>query len=304
MNMQKLLTWPPAVIFSALICAILWGSAFPILKIGFSLLNIANSTGGKLYFAAYRFLLAGIIVFIFLLFSGKQVKLDARKDYFTLLLLGLLQTTIQYFFFYIGLSNTTGMKASIITGSGSFFLALFSHWWLKDDHLNRRKITGLILGFIGIIMVNFNSDQLNLDFRVTGEGFIILTSLSSVLGLFIVKKTSVRINPPVLSAYQLTFGGIMLFLIAFIFERPSVVVFSPELLLILLYLGAATATAFSLWYLLIKYNKLTSIAIYRFLIPVCGAFLSAAILDSESFTWLSLLSLALVSYGMITTSRE
>jgi len=143
MNIQKFLKWPPAVIFSALVCAILWGSAFPVLKIGFSLLDIENSTGGKLYFAAYRFLLAGIIVFVFLLLSGKQVKLAGWKDYFTMLLLGLLQTTIQYFFFYIGLSNTTAMKASIITGSGSFFLALFSHWCLKDDHLTQRKSQGL-----------------------------------------------------------------------------------------------------------------------------------------------------------------
>jgi len=153
-------------------------------------------------------------------------------------------------------------------------------------------------------MVNFNSEQLNLDFRVTGEGFIILTALSSVLGLFIVKTTSVRIYPPVLSAYQLTFGGVVLFLIAGLFEPPSIIDFSPGLLFILVYLSAATAAAFSLWYLLIKYNKLTSIAIYRFLIPVCGAFLSAVFLDSESFTWLSLLSLALVSYGMISTSRN
>ena len=304
MDKQKLLTWPPAVIFIAFVCAMLWGSAFPILKIGFLFLDIEKNTGGKIYFAAYRFLFAGLIIFAFLLFSGKQIKLPHTRDYFTLLLLGLLQTTIQYIFFYIGLSNTTSMKASIITGSGSFFLAIFSHWWIKDDHLTLRKTAGLLIGFLGIIIVNFNKEQFNIDFRLTGEGFIILTSLSSVLGLLIVKKTSVRIYPPVLSAYQLTFGGVILFFIARLFESPSVIDFSPKLFFILLYLSSATATAFSLWYMLIKYNKLTNIAVYRFLIPVCGAFLSAAVLDSESFTWLSLLSLALVSYGMITTSRE
>ncbi|MBU3947735.1 MAG: DMT family transporter [Proteobacteria bacterium] len=282
----------------------LWGSAFPLLKIGFSILDIEKNTGGKLFFAAYRFLSAGIILFLVLLFCRKPLKLPAGKDYFTLLLLGLLQTTIQYFFFYIGISNTTSMKASIITGSGSLFLAVFSHLWLKDDRLSPVKITGLTLGFIGIIIVNFNHKQFGLDFRLAGEGFIILTSLSSISALFIVKKISTRIYPPVLSAYQLTFGGIVLFGIACLFESPSVIEFSTELVFLLLYLSLATATAFSLWYMLIKHNKLSSIAVYRFLIPVCGTFLSAAILDSESFTWLSILSLILVSYGMITTSRE
>ncbi|MGB5156776.1 DMT family transporter [Desulfobacterium sp. N47] len=304
MDKNKILTWPPAVMLIAFVCAMLWGSAFPLLKIGFSILNIENNTGGKLFFAAYRFLSAGIILFLVLLLCKKQLILPAGKDYLTLLLLGLLQTTIQYFFFYIGISNTTSMKASIITGSGSLFLAVSSHLWLKDDRLSPVKITGLILGFIGIIIVNFNHKQFGLDFRLSGEGFIILTSLSSISALFIVKKISLRIYPPLLSAYQLTMGGIVLFGIACLFEKPSVIEFSTELVLLLLYLSAATATAFSLWYMLIKHNKLTSIAVYRFLIPVCGAFLSAAVLDSESFTWLSILSLALVSYGMITTSRE
>ncbi|MFH2046377.1 MAG: DMT family transporter [Pseudomonadota bacterium] len=304
MDKNKILTWPPAVMLIAFVCAMLWGSAFPLLKIGFSILNIENNTGGKLFFAAYRFLLAGVILFLVLLFCKKPLKLPAGKDYLTLLLLGLLQTTIQYFFFYIGISNTTSMKASIITGSGSLFLAGFSHFLLKDDKLTPVKITGLLLGFIGIIVVNFNVELFTLDFRLTGEGFIILTSLSSISALFIVKKTSSRIYPPVLSAYQLTFGGIVLFAVASLFEKPSVIEFSAELVFLLLYLSVATATAFSLWYMLIKHNKLTSIAVYRFLIPVCGAFLSVAILDSESFTWLSLLSLIFVSYGMIVTSTD
>ncbi len=304
MNKDKILTWPPAVMLIAFICAMLWGSAFPLLKIGFSILHIEKNTGGKLFFAAYRFLSAGIILFLALLFCKKPLKLPAGKDYLTLFIIGLLQTTFQYLFFYIGISNTTSMKASIITGSGSFFLAAFSHFWLKDDRLTPVKITGLIVGFIGIIIVNFNNERFGLNFRLTGEGFIILTSLSSVSALFIVKKISSRIYPPVLSAYQLTFGGIVLFAIASLFEKPSVIEFSSELVFLLLYLSIATATAFSLWYMLIKYNKLTSIAVYRFLVPVCGAFLSAVILDSESFTWLTILSLVLVSYGMITTSME
>jgi len=38
MDKQKLLTWPPVVIFLALCCALLWGSAFPMVKIGFKML--------------------------------------------------------------------------------------------------------------------------------------------------------------------------------------------------------------------------------------------------------------------------
>jgi drug/metabolite transporter (DMT)-like permease len=304
MEKQKLLTWPPVVIFLAFGCALLWGSAFPMVKIGFKVLQIEQSTGGKLYFAAYRFLLAGLMIFGVLLASGSSVLLPVGKDYALLLLLGLLQTTLQYTFFYIGLSNTTGMKASIINGAGSFFLALSSHWWIKDDVLTTRKNMGLILGFLGIVLVNLRQGQFDFEFHLTGEGFLLFTALASTCGMLLVKKNSLRIRPPLLSAYQLTLGALVLLIIARTLEPPGIVRFSPSTLLLLLYLSFVSAAAFSLWYVLIKYNQLTSIAVYRFLIPVSGTFLSAAILEEEHLTWIALLSLALVSLGMILTSRR
>jgi drug/metabolite transporter (DMT)-like permease len=301
---QNLLTWPPVVIFLALACALLWGSAFPLVKIGFKMLQIEQSTGGKLYFAAYRFLLAGLMIFGALLVSGTPVLLPTGKDYALLLLLGLLQTTLQYIFFYIGLSNTTGMKASIISGAGSFFLALSSHWWIKDDVLTTQKNMGLILGFFGIVLVNLKQGQFNFEFHLTGEGFILLTALTSTCGMLLVKKNALRIHPPLLSAYQLTLGALVLLVIAWTLEPPGILHFSSATFLLLLYLSFVSAVAFSLWYVLVKYNQLTSIAVYRFLIPVSGTFLSAAILEEEHLTWVALLSLGLVSLGMIFTSRR
>lgn len=304
MDKEKLLTWPPAVISLVLVCALLWGSAFPIVKIGFRLLEIEGNTGGKLYFAASRFLLAGLIIFCGMRVSGRSIRLPGARDYAVLLLIGLLQTTLQYTFFYIGLSNTTGMKASIINGSGSFFIALSSHWWIKDDTLTKRKSIGLIVGFLGIILVNFNQNGFNLEFRLTGEGFILFTTLCSTAGLLLVKKSSVRIHPLLMAAYQLTLGATVLFVIAMAVEPPDIIRFSPASLILLIYLSLVSASAFSLWYALVKYNRLTRMAVYRFLIPVCGTFLSAALLKGESLGWLTLVSLALVSAGMVLTSRE
>jgi drug/metabolite transporter (DMT)-like permease len=185
---ENLFTWPPAVFFWALICALLWGSAFPMVKTGFVMLDIQHNTGGKLYFAAYRFFLAGVMIFAGVLISGKAIVLSHKRDYGAMVLTGLLQTTLQYTFFYIGLSNTTGVKASIIIGSGSFFLALFSHLWFRDDPITVRKSTGLILGFVGIVLVNLQGDGLDFHMTLTGEGFILLTALSSTLALVVVKK--------------------------------------------------------------------------------------------------------------------
>jgi drug/metabolite transporter (DMT)-like permease len=303
-NRENLFTWPPAVFFWALICALLWGSAFPMVKAGFVMLDIQHSTGGKLYFAAYRFLLAGMMIFAGVLVSGKPVLLSHRRDYGAMVLTGLLQTTLQYSFFYIGLSNTTGVKASIIIGSGSFFLALFSHLWFKDDPITIRKITGLIFGFAGIVIVNLQGDGLDFHLTLTGEGFILLTALSSTLALVVVKKTAVRVYPPLMCAYQLFTGAVALFLFALFFESPGVLVFSGPSLVLLLYLSFLSAAAFSLWYLLIRANRLSSMAVYRFLIPVCAVLLSVALIDTERLHWTAMAALVLVCLGMVLTARE
>lgn len=55
-----------------------------------------------------------------------------------LVLLGILQTTIQYIFFYIGLANTTGAKSAIINSLTAFFQS----FWLpcfQDDRLTVKK---------------------------------------------------------------------------------------------------------------------------------------------------------------------
>lgn len=304
LNRDNLFTWPPAVFFWALICALLWGSAFPMVKTGMAMLGIQESTGGKLYFAAYRFFLAGLMIFAGIRASGKPLTLPRKGDYAAMALIGLFQTTLQYIFFYIGLSNTTGVKASIIISSGSFFLALFSHLLFKDDPISLRKSAGLIFGFAGIVLVNLQGGGLDVHFALTGEGFILLTALSSTVALVVVKKVAARIYPPLMSAYQLAIGSAILFLFALAFDSPHVLVFNGRSLMLLFYLSFLSAAAFSLWYLLIQYNRLSSIAAYRFLIPICATLLSVALLESEHLSWTASFALVLVCLGIVLTSRE
>ena len=304
LNRDNLFTWPPAVFFWALICALLWGSAFPLVKTGIAMLSIQDSTGGKLYFAAYRFLLAGLIIFGGVWVSGRSVVLPRLGDYGAMAVTGFLQTTLQYTFFYIGLSNTTGVKASIIISAGSFFLALCSHLFFRDDPITLRKSAGLIFGFLGILLVNLQGDGLDFHLTLTGEGFILLTALSSTLAMVVVKKVSVRVYPPLMCAYQLVIGALALFLLGLFFDPPSVIAFSGPSLGLLLYLSFLSAAAFSLWYLLIRHNRLSSIAAYRFLIPVCAVLLSVALLESEHLDWAALTALVLVCLGIVFTSRE
>lgn len=51
------------VLALATLCCLLWGSAYPAVKIGYVLFDI-DTTGAQVLFAGYRFSLAGIITWL------------------------------------------------------------------------------------------------------------------------------------------------------------------------------------------------------------------------------------------------
>ncbi|MBN2219431.1 MAG: DMT family transporter, partial [Kosmotogaceae bacterium] len=142
---------------TAVFCSILWGSAFPVLKLSYEEMSIApDDVSAKLVFAGIRFLGAGIMVLMLSIPLGRKGRTRfTKKDYLHLLALGILQTFLLYFFFYNGLSYTTGMKSSIIMAGENFLVILLAHYIYKNDRLSWKKTLGMILGFAGVFLANF-----------------------------------------------------------------------------------------------------------------------------------------------------
>lgn len=287
-------------IFIALICMLLWGSAFPVLKMSYSEMNIAtNDYLAKIYFAGIRFFCAGILVILYyLLFSrGKKGKIDLPF----LLKLGVIQTTIQYFFFYIGVGNTSGVKSSILQSISTFFIVLLSHFAFKNDPLNHRKILALIFGFGGIFIANLT--HFDWSFTFTGEGFLIFSGLANAIGTILVKDKGREMNPFIMTLGQMLFGSILLILPGrFLMEGQ--LQWTPFALFLLLYSAFISATAFSLWYELLKYHKSGEISVYQLFIPIFGSLLSLLLLPGENLSYNLLAGLILVCFGIWILNRK
>lgn len=213
MSDSSFFTRKPVVIGLALLACMLWGSAYPAIKNGFILFNItADDTASKILFAGYRFLLAGIVVLIFSMctHSVRRVFNFSGRDFFRLFMLGMAMTAIQYTFFYIGLSHTTGVKGSILNSTSSFFGVLIAHFLYANDRLKWYTVVGCLLGFIGVMVVNFDPEQFNFAFTLTGEGFVVISAfLLSAAGVY-GKWMSQKMDSVVLTGWQLTFGSLLL----------------------------------------------------------------------------------------------
>ena len=296
-------TRPRAVFLLASLCCLLWGSAYPAIKTGYALLGIArNDVAAQLVFAGYRFMGAGALLLVFAALSGKALGGFSRKQVLQLGALGVFQTTLQYVFFYVGLAHTTGVKASILNAVGAFFSVVLAHFIYRNDRLSWRKTAGCVLGFAGVVVVNLGG-TVGLEFQFLGEGFIILAALVLSSASIYGKRVSQGMDSVVMTGYQLAFGGAVLWLLGWS-QGGHLASFDATTGLLLIYLAGLSAVAFSLWGVLLKFNKVSQVTVFNFLIPIFGAGLSALFLGESLWAWKNLLALALVSLGIWWVTQE
>ncbi|MDR1934360.1 MAG: DMT family transporter [Candidatus Accumulibacter sp.] len=286
------------VVVLATFCCLLWGSAYPAIKTGYALFGIAASDiPSKMLFAGYRFMFAGLLLLALTVFMRRKMFVLNRGNLFSTCLLGLTQTSLQYIFFYVGLAYTTGVKSSILNASTTFFSVLLAHCIYRNDRLNFNKIAGCLIGFAGVIVVNFSSDLLDFDFTLLGEGFVVIAmfvlSASTIYG----KKLSQAMDAVVLTGYQLAIGGLVL-IVAGYAAGGRLSGFTPASSALLGYMVILSSVSYALWTTLIKYNRVGLVAVFNLLIPIFGAALSAIFLGESILEWKNFAALALVCGGI------
>lgn len=276
-------TWVVAVLAS--ICCMLWGSAFSCVKIGYSLMNITtNDSGSQLVFGGIRFFVAGLMALAMGSGAERKILLPTKTSIPKIMIISLFQTILQYFFYYIGLAHTTGVKAAIIVGANVFIAILVSSLLYKLEKLTAVKIAGCILGFSGIIVINLGGLS-GVSFNFLGDGFIFLCTCAYAFSSVYMKRYSETEDPVMLSGRL----GHM----------------SAKAFLMLLYLAFVSAAAYSLWAVLLKHNPVSKVAIFGFMNPVCGVLLSTILLDEKGiFGVQGIAALILVCSGIFIVQRK
>lgn len=291
MTKEKIFTNRLVVAVLAIFCCALWGSATPFIKIGYELILPVRNTESTILFAGIRFTLAGIITVLIYSLGRRKFLYPKKENIGKVLTVSCFQTVIQYIFFYIGLANTTGVKGTIASGSNVFFSMLIATLIFRQEKLTFKKIFACVIGFAGIILVNLNGLDLNINF--TGDGFVIFSAVAYGISSVLIKKYSEYEDPVVISGYQFIIGGIVMMLFGAL--MGGVVAFPTlKAVGVLVYLACLSATAYSLWGILLKYNPVSKITIYSFMISVFGVLLSNLMLSEQNSVSLLTLVIALI----------
>lgn len=302
---KKTLTKTPVVCALAILCCILWGSATPAIKIGYKIFNIASSDmWSQILFAGMRFVLAGILTILFGSLISKKVLVPKKKSLAPIVKLALVQTILQYVFFYIGHAHTTGVKAAIINGSNVFLAILFAVLIFKYEKMTRVKLIACLMGFAGIVIINLTGSGIDMSMSFAGEGSILISAAAYALSSGMIKKYSQDENPVVLSGYQFFLGGTVMCVIGFA-AGGRITGFTPSSVSLLMYMAMISSAAYTIWGMLLKYNPVGKVTVFGFTNPVFGVILSAVFLNekSQAFGLRGIIALALVCAGIFMINR-
>ncbi len=291
---------------TAILCTMLWGSALPSIKVGFSLFEIApTETFDTVLFAGLRFFGAGLLILIplFLFARPKRIERTMLKN---ALVLGGVQTAAQYFLLYLGLAYTSSVNSSVYNAISTLLYVILAWIIFRDETPSKVKIIGLVVGFSGILLNSLSSQKMGL-FSFRGDGFVILSNLCVTAGFLFSKHSVKNADPFLLTGLQMTFGGIILLVIGIAFGGTLPCV-TFEGVLLLLYLMAVSAIAFSLWTLLLRDYPSAYVGMFNFLTPIFGAIFSfvlsalGIIDEASSFSVYKVLAILCSAAGILLAS--
>lgn len=302
---KNTLTKTPVVCALAILCCILWGSATPSIKMGYELFNIqASDTAAQILFAGMRFVLAGILTILFGSLISKKALVPKKESISLVVKLAMVQTILQYVFFYIGHAHTTGVKAAIINGSNVFLAILFAVVIFKYEKMTLIKLLGCIAGFAGIVIINLTGNGIDMNLSFAGEGAILISAAAYALSSGMIKKYSQKENPVILSGYQFFLGGIVM-CIAGLTAGGRISVFTVQSVMLLIYLAMISSVAYTVWGILLKYNPVAKVTVFGFTNPIFGVLLSAIFLGErgQAFGLQGIIALVLVSFGIFIINK-
>lgn len=309
-NGESFFATPAGLLLACLGACLLWGSAFPCVKIGYAMFGIqASDVASIITFAGARFLIAGALVVVTMSLVRRRAYVPhGREEWLCAIKLSSFQTILQYALFYIGMSRSSGVTASIIEASNTFFVVLFAATMFHTERLTGRKMLGCLVGFIGVVLVNLGGATGGATFTLAGEGVVFLSTIAPAISSNLAKKYSLEHDPVLLSGWQFVIGGAVMLaagLAAGGHFAPVDAANPAPAIALLVYMGFISAAAYSLWSLALAHNPASKVAVFGFMNPVFGAILSAMLLGEAAVVnpVLAVVALVLVSLGIVVVNR-
>jgi drug/metabolite transporter (DMT)-like permease len=281
-----------------MLTCLIWSTAFVGIKVG---LRHAEPFG----FAGTRFALAGLLLVPLWLWRRTSWS-PLRRHWRVVLIVAAFQTVVCYGALFVGMTKIGGAQGAIVIGSAPLISAVIAHFTMRDDKLSAGKIVAIALGLAGIAMIALATKPWTAAgmSQLVGMLIVIIGIVAAKLADVAVARNRGAVDPVLLNSLQMFIGGLGLLVIAGIIEGVPSAVPPLEFFAALIYLACVSATAFSIWFTLLKHVKVSRLNMWEFTTPVFGACLSWLLLKGESPDMATVAGMACVAVSVLLSHRQ
>ncbi len=280
-----------ASLFTMFLC-ILFGANTVAVKISLTGLGVFTTAG-------LRFGIAAVAVFSWAVCTGKPLALSRRqaRQLAPLVVIFFCQLAL----FNFGQSMTTASHGTLISNVLPFVVMILAHFFIPDESIRLRKVAGLILGFVGVAMLFFDSLVMTGD-AFQGDLLILLAVFVWACNAVYVKKIIADFHPLQITLYPMSLTVPAFLLCGYFFDGEMVRSFDAPVIKAMLYQALVTASfGFVAWNTLISKYGATTLHSFVFIMPVSGVFLGVVMLG-EPVTAHLVSSIILVTVGLIVVN--
>ena len=278
--------------FAYLAVTLIWGSTWLVIKIGLTMIP-------PLIGAALRFVVATIVLFGLARFWRVNVPWH-RRARIVYAVVALFSFSVPFAMVYWGQQYVSSGLASILFGTYPFFVALFASFLLQSERLTVWKMSGIIIGFAGIVIIFSNDLQFSGGAAFWGMAAIVGSALLQAFSVIILKKYAEDIDSVAITMIPMAISGFLLLVVSLSLETVTLSMFTWQSLLSIGYLGIfGSVVTFVNYFWLLKRMDAVYLALLAFVTPIIAVILGILLLG-EAFDSRIYIGAALVLCGIAT----
>lgn len=292
-----------------LFVAIIWGVNMAVMKMG---LNEVD----PFLFNAFRLSLSGLVLGICAWLENRKHRLSSQvpvaisgrpnpvRLWATIVGFAVLTGAVYQILFAVGMDRTTAGNTALIMSSMPMWIAMLSFLLLREKLGS--AWWGLIIAFLGTIVVTLEKGNINLDSsNQTGNWIVLVAALAWALGS-VISRPMLKYISPIRLAFYATVGSLPVhYVMPFLMDSENIGhLLQPSVIVCILYSGVfSTGLAYAMWNYGVQQLGASHASVYQNLVPLVALIAAYVSPLREAIVPMQIVGGIMILLGLFVTRR-
>ena len=259
--------------FMIAVLSMIWGGSFFFIEI-----TVREMTPLTIVLCRVGFAAAVLLIYVYL--SGQKMP-KSPGLWGAFFIMGFLNNLIPFSLIVWGQKHIDSSLASILNATSPIFSVILAHLLTKEERLTRNRITGVLMGWVGVVVLIGSESLKGFGIHVMGQVAVLGAALSYAFAAIYGRRFK-EVSPAVVAAGMLSSSTVMMIPLAFLVEQPLAL--SPGAVTWAALLGLtliSTSLAYIIYFRVLATAGATNILLVTFLIPLSAILLGVLVLGER-----------------------